>query len=98
MLFTYANTLLAQNAIHLTSYNLPSSDKSFFRLGDNLLIIRKQGNALLHPFVFISVHNNETTAATAALDFIERNGGQLITWKIIFRRMWNLNRSTKNIH
>jgi hypothetical protein len=85
MLCAYANTI-AQNSFQFASYRTTLPGKSFFRLGDNLLTITKQGDVGLQPFVFISLHNNETTASSAALDFIEKNGGQLISLENNFQR------------
>lgn len=82
LLFTYAyNTLIAQSDnIHFASItSTPKSAKSFYRLGDQVITIKKQGEFSDQPFVFISLHHNETTASEAALDFIENNGGAMIS-------------------
>lgn len=88
LLLTYAhNTLVAQNsAPQFASYTNATSEKNFFRLGDNLITIKRQGNLFEQPFVFVSLHHNETTASSAALDYIEKEGGQFISLENNYHR------------
>jgi hypothetical protein len=58
----------------------PSSltDRTFFRLGDNVITITKITNPKERSFVVVSLHNDESTAFNSAQEFINENGGQMI--------------------
>jgi hypothetical protein len=55
-----------------------TGERSFFRLGDNVLTITKLTKPRERNFVLVSLHNNEVSAIDAARDFVNKNGGQLI--------------------
>ena len=42
-------------------------NKSFFRIGDQLITLEKYGKAVDHPFVFVSLHSDETSYINAGL-------------------------------
>lgn len=56
-----------------------NTDKTFFRLGDNLITISSFTNQKERSFVVVSLHNDEETAITAAKEYVEENGGELIS-------------------
>ena len=56
----------------------PFTDRTFFRLGDNLITIATLTHQQERSFVVVSLHNDEETAITAAQEFVEENGGQMI--------------------
>ncbi len=68
----------SQNAdLRFVAYPQSKLDKSFFRLGDNVITI----STLSHQersFALVSLHHNETTAIEAAQEFINEEGGVLV--------------------
>lgn len=57
------------------SYTYPTTEKSFFRLGDKVMTLAKHGDESDKPYIMVSLHHNETTSIAEAKDFVVYNGG-----------------------
>jgi hypothetical protein len=61
------------------SMTAATTDRTFFRLGDNLITISKLSHPRERSFVLVSLHNDEETSLSAAQEFVETQGGQMIS-------------------
>jgi hypothetical protein len=66
----------------ITSLNTPktfvSTQKSFFRLGDQVLQIDKFSSTESLPYQLVSLHNDETNLIASARSFVSESGGSLV--------------------
>ncbi|RYY89435.1 MAG: hypothetical protein EOO15_06235 [Chitinophagaceae bacterium] len=58
--------------------SLVSQRKTYFRLGERLITLNRQATDESVPYIFISLHNNETAIAEAARRSIFAQGGTLL--------------------
>jgi hypothetical protein len=77
LLIITVSGIYAQETQLVYASSLTSSGKSYFRLGDRVLTIAKHGTDT-EPFVFVSLHNNETTSIDVTRKFIKASGGLFI--------------------
>lgn len=52
--------------------------KSYFRLGEKVVALSKEGFSFDQPYVVLCLHNNEFTATEAAKNFVTSQGGMFI--------------------
>jgi hypothetical protein len=73
------STLTPSQPIAVNLEPSANTDKTFFRLGDNLITISSLTSQRERSFVVVSLHNDEATAINSAREYIEENGGELIS-------------------
>ncbi len=71
-------TISAQESHFIYASSTGNINKSYYRLGENLLTIAKHGTLGNEPYVLLSLHNNETTSIEVAKEFVNKNGGLFI--------------------
>ncbi len=77
-LFIQLATLTAQQSQFIYASSPFTSGKSYFKLGDRLMIVARYGADNEVPYVLLSLHSNEVTSIEAARDHVAEHGGLFI--------------------
>lgn len=79
VLLLLTNTMSSsQDAVSLVFTSTIRTDKTFFRLGDQVVTLKKWTAAEEKDFVLVNLHDNESSALTAAQLYLHKHGGQLL--------------------